>query len=143
MSNYNPPPDEGAPTRPMNPGPTNPQGGYQQPNQQGYQPTPYQQNPYQQYQGGGAPPPKKGGVLKWVLIGCAGFLVIGIIAVGSLFYYGYNKAKQAGIDPGLMQRNPALALAKIAIKNNPDVEYVSDNETNNTITVRDKKTGKT
>ena len=40
MSNYNPPPDEGAPTRPMNPPPTNPQQPYQQP--------PYQQQPYQQ-----------------------------------------------------------------------------------------------
>ena len=74
MSNYNPPPDEGAPTRPMNPMPTNPQGGYQQPYQQGYPQQGYQQNPYP-----GAQPPKKGGALKWILIGCAGFLVIGMI----------------------------------------------------------------
>src|SRR5688572_24148707 len=133
MSNY-PPPGSTGPTRPMNPQPTNPQSPYQQPP---YNQPPYQhgQPPYQQ-----APPPKKGGPLKWVLLGCGGFILIGVIVVGSLLYFGYQKAKQAGFDPDLMQRNPALAAAKIAMMNNPDVEYVSIDESKNTITVKDKKT---
>jgi hypothetical protein len=121
-------------TQPQNPQPTN-QPPYQQPYPQGQQP--YGQNPYSQAQ-----PPKKGGALKWVLLGCGGFFIIGVLVVGGIFYYGYQKAKQAGLDPELMRRNPALAAAKLAMKNNPDVEFISIDENKNTITVKDKKTGK-
>jgi hypothetical protein len=140
MSNY-PPPGSTGPTKPMNPQPTNPQSPYQQPpyQQQPYNQPPYQQGqpPYQQ-----APTPKKGKALMWTLIGCGGFLALSVIAVVAIGWFGYNKAKQAGFDPDLMQRNPALAAAKIAMMNNPDVEYVSIDESKNTITVKDKKTGK-
>ncbi len=132
MSNYPPPPPgqppypppEGVPTRPMNP---------QQPQ--------YQQNPYQQ-QPPFPPPnqPKKGGAGKWILIGCAGFILIGIIAVGVGGYYFYNKV---GFDPALAKRNPALAAAKMAINLDPDKELVSIDEANNTLTVKDKRSGKT
>jgi hypothetical protein len=139
MSNY-PPPGSTGPTRPMNTQPQNSQSTNQPP----YQQPPYQQNPYQQGQPqySQAPPPKKGGGLKWVLIGCGGFILIGVIAFCGIFYYGYQKAKQAGLDPELMRRNPALAAAKIAMMNNPDVEFVSIDESKNTITVKDKKSGK-
>jgi hypothetical protein len=104
----------------------------------------YQQNPYGQ-QPPFPPPnqqPKKSGAGKWILIGCIGLLLIGGIGVGGVVWYGYNKAKQLGIDPALAKRNPALAAAKIAINLDPDKEYISADEANNTITVRDKKTGK-
>ncbi len=135
MSDY-PPPGSTGPTKPMNPQPTNPQSPYQQPP---YQQPPYQQGqpPYQQ-----TPPPKKGGALKWVLLGCGGFILIGIIAVMGIVYFGYGKLKQAGFDPELAQRNPTLAAAKLAMMNNPDVEFVSIDESKNTITVKDKKSGK-
>jgi hypothetical protein len=141
MSNYPPPPGSTGPTRPMN---TQPQGS-QPTNQPPYQQNPYQQNPYQQnpYQQGQPQPPKKGGGgLKWVLIGCGGFILVGVIAIGSIFYFGYQKAKQAGLDPELMQRNPTLAAAKIAMMNNPNVEFIRIDESKNTVIVRDKKTGK-
>jgi hypothetical protein len=136
MSNYPPPPPGSTgPTRPMN---TQPQSS-QPTNQPPYQQNPYQQNPYQQQP---VPPKKGGGGLKWVLIGCGGFILIGIIAISSIFYFGYQKAKRAGLDPELMRRNPTLAAAKIAMMNNPDVEFVSIDESKNTVTVKDKKTGK-
>jgi hypothetical protein len=136
MSNYPPPPPGSTgPTRPMNTQPQSSQPTNQPPYQQGY----YQQNSYQQ---GQPTPPKKGGGLKWVLIGCGGFILIGVIAMGSLFYFGYQKAKQAGLDPDLMQRNPTLAAAKIAMMNNPDVEFIRIDESKNTVIVKDKKTGK-
>lgn len=134
MSNYNPS-DEGAPTRPMNPQPTNPQGPYQQHN--------YQQPHYQQPPFPNAQPPKKGGALKWVFIGCAGFLLIAVVAVGGFIWYGYTKAKEAGLDPALMQRNPALAGLKIAVMNDPNLEFISMDESKNSITVKERKSGKT
>ncbi|MEW6125761.1 MAG: hypothetical protein AB1757_01750 [Acidobacteriota bacterium] len=136
MSNYPPPgeppfpPSEGVPTRPMNPQP------------------PYQQNPYQQgqYQQPPFPPPnqpqKKGGAVKWVLIGCIGFILIGGIAAVGVVWYGYNKAKQIGFDPDLAKRNPAFAAAKLAINLDPDKELISADEKTNTLTVKDKKSGK-
>src|SRR5262249_29960475 len=51
--------------------------------------------------------------------------------------------KEAGLDPDLIQRKPALALAKMAVAGNPDVEMVSVDEAHDQITVRDKKSGKT
>jgi hypothetical protein len=137
MSNYPPPPPGSTgPTRPMNPQPTN-QPPYQQP--------PYQQQPYQpgqpQYQQ--APPPKKGKALMWTLIGCGGFLLIGVIAVVAIGWYGYGRMKQAGFDPELMQRNPPLAAAKLAIGLDNEKELISIDEKNNTLTVKDKRTGKT
>jgi hypothetical protein len=137
MSNYPPPPGSTGPTRPMNTQPQNPQPTNQPP----YQQPPYQQQ-YPQTTYPQAQPPKKGGALKWVLIGCGGFVLVGIIAVFAIGYFTYNKAKQAGLDPDLMRRNPALAAAKIAAMNSPDVEFISIDETKNTVTVRDKKTGK-
>lgn len=133
MSNYPPPPPgqppyppQGQPTSPMNP-----------------QQSPYQQNPYQQ------PPypppnpqPKKGGALKWVLIGCVGLMLVGGLVVGGVVWYGYNKAKQMGFDPELAKKNPALAAAKVVVNMDPDKEFISADENNNTITIRDKKSGK-
>lgn len=97
--------------------------------------------PQQQF----APPPpqKKSNVLTWVLVGCGGFLMIGIIVVVAGGYFVWNKAKEAGIDPALMQKNPAQAVAKMLIAANPDIELVSTDDARGLITVKDKKTGKT
>jgi hypothetical protein len=56
-------------------------------------------------------------------------------------YFLMRKAKQAGFDSALLTKNPAYAAAKMAVTLNPDVETVSSNDSNGTITVRDKKTG--
>src|SRR5688572_2427916 len=120
MSNYPPPP--GQPPYPP----------------QGQPPYPQGQPPYQQ-----APPPKKGKALMWTLIGCGGFLLIGVIAVVAIGWYGYGRMKQAGFDPELMQRNPPLAAAKLAIGLDNEKELISIDEKNNTLTVKDKKSGKT
>ena len=52
-----------------------------------------------------------------------------------------HKAKQSGLDPDLMQKNPALAVAKLAVTANPDVEMLSSNDSAGTMVVKDKKTG--
>jgi hypothetical protein len=102
------------------------QGGYGFPPQQSY-PT---------------PPPKKSGALKWVLIGCGGFTMLGVIAVMLFVWWGWNKAKQAGLDPELLRKNPTLAVAKMAVASNPDVEVVSVDDARGTMVIKDKKTGK-
>jgi len=89
------------------------------------------------------PPQKKSNVLVWVIAGCGTFVVIGIIAVFLGGYFVWNKAKEAGLDPELMQKRPALAVAKMMVAANPDVELVSVDDEKGLITVKDKKTGKT
>jgi hypothetical protein len=71
-------------------------------------------------------------------------LMLGVTAMcGLAGYFIMHKAKQAGLDSGLLSANPAYAVAKMAATVNPDVETVSANDSSGTITVRDKKTGKT
>jgi hypothetical protein len=94
--------------------------------------------------GYGAPPPvKKTNPLVWILGGLGGCLVLVVICVFAFGLFVAHKAKQAGIDPDLMKRNPALAAAKIMVAANPDIEMVNSDEGRQEITVRDKKSGKT
>jgi hypothetical protein len=78
-----------------------------------------------------------------VLAGCGTFILLGVIVVvaGGLFLWG--KAKEAGLDPELMEKNPALAVAKFAVAINPDLEIVSTDNEKGLITFREKKSGKT
>lgn len=92
---------------------------------------------------GAMPPVKKSNTLLWVLGGCGTFIVLVIICFVAFGFYVAHKAKQAGIDPELMRKNPGLAAAKMAVAGNPDLEMVSSNDSSGTIVVRDKKTGKT
>jgi len=89
------------------------------------------------------PPQKKSNVMLWVLAGCGTFIVLGVIAVVLGYFFVVNKAKEAGLDPDLMQKRPALAVAKMMVAANPDVELVSVDDEKGLITIKDKKTGKT
>jgi hypothetical protein len=83
----------------------------------------------------GAPPVKKGmGPLAWVGIGCIVLLVLAGIAVGVMGWF----AKRA-VDK--FAANPTMAAAELAVKMNPDLELVNADEKNNSITIKDKKTG--
>ncbi|HWN97740.1 MAG TPA: hypothetical protein VNS63_00560 [Blastocatellia bacterium] len=89
------------------------------------------------------PPQKKSNVLTYILVGCGTFVILGVIAVVAGGYFVWNKAKEAGLDPELMQKQPALAAAKMMVAMNPDIELVSVDEAKGLITVKDKKTGET
>ena len=91
---------------------------------------------------GYAPPPKKSNALKWILIGIGGFFVVVVVCILALSLFVVHKAKQAGLDPDLIKRSPGLAVAKMAVAANPNVEMVSANEGRQEITIRDKQTGK-
>jgi len=132
------------------PGPGNPGGS-----------TPGQ---FQSVYGGGTPPPqpppmgapqmgpppigpgqpRKGlGPLGWVLIIIGGLFALFVIFIVAIGLFVMHKAKQAGIDPALMQKNPALAAAKMMVAVNPDYEIASEDDNHGTVTIREKKTGKT
>jgi len=87
-------------------------------------------------------PPKKSNVLKWVLIGIGACFMLFVIGAIGLGLFVAHKAKQAGLDPDLIKRSPALAATKLMVAANPDVEMVTADEGKQEMTVRDKKTGK-
>jgi hypothetical protein len=90
-----------------------------------------------------APPTSSGAkVLLWIIGGFAALVFLVIVAVAGLGFFFMHKAKQAGLDPELMKKNPALAVAKMAVISNPDVQMVSSNDSAGTMVIRDKKTGK-
>jgi hypothetical protein len=81
--------------------------------------------------------------LMWVLVGCLGVMVIAGLIAAATGLFVVQKARQAGIDPDLMERNPALAATKMLTAFNSDLEVLSVNEDRGIITVREKSTGKT
>jgi hypothetical protein len=89
------------------------------------------------------PPEKKSKTLTYVLVGCGTFVILSVIAVVAGGYFVFNKAKEAGFDPELMQKQPALAAARMMVAMNPDIELVSVDEQKGLITVKDKKSGET
>ena len=91
----------------------------------------------------GAPAVKKRSPLPFILLGCFGLLVIGAIGIMATGWFVKSKLENAGFDSDLMQKNPALATAKIMAALNPDVEIVSSNDSAGTVTFREKSTGKT
>lgn len=89
------------------------------------------------------PPGKKPNILLWVIGGVV-VLMLGVTAMCGLGgYFLMRKAKEAGLDSGLMTKNPAYAAAKMAVTMNPGIETVSSDDSSGTITIREKNTGKT
>jgi len=87
--------------------------------------------------------PRKTSPIVWILLGLGVMVVlfIGAITVGGIFVV--HKARQAGLDPALWERNPGIAVTKMLAAANPDAEIVSLDEHGGIVVVRDRKTGKT
>lgn len=89
------------------------------------------------------PPPapgqkKKMSPLGWVLIGCGAIAILAVLAIGATVAAGgWFLKKQAD----KFEENPAIAAAELAIRANPDVELVSSDPENGTITYRVKESG--
>jgi hypothetical protein len=88
------------------------------------------------------PPKKKTSPWVWVGVGCGALLIIVVLVVVAGGYFVYFKAKQAGLDPELMRRNPGLAISKLVAATNPDIEVLGVDDAKGIIRVREKSTGK-
>ena len=85
---------------------------------------------------------KKTSPLVWILGGVAVFFCVVLMTCGVFGYLAMRAVKNAGFDPDLMQRNPGLAMAKMAGALHPDLKVVSTDERNGIITMTEKSTGK-
>ncbi len=87
-----------------------------------------------------APAPQKKGTspLVWILGGCGGVLVLAAIAFAVVTYWGVHKLKGYAESA---KKNPAVFAAKLAVAANPDLEVVSSDDEDGTVTIRNKKTG--
>jgi hypothetical protein len=84
-------------------------------------------------------PAKKGiPVWAWIGIGCGALIVFVMIVVTVGGYFVANKVKNVAAD---FEDNPAMAAARMIVKLNPELEEVSTDPENGTITVRNTKTG--
>ena len=84
-------------------------------------------------------PAKKGlPVWAWVGIGCGALVVVVLIVVTVAGFLVANKVKDVAAD---FEKNPAMATARMIVKLNPDLEEVSTDDEEGTITVRNTKTG--
>lgn len=88
-------------------------------------------------------PPKKTSPWVWILGGCGVLVVLIILALVATGLFVAKKVKDAGIDPDLMKKNPAVAITKMLAAANPNIEIVNIDEDRGIVTVLDKKTGKT
>jgi len=78
-------------------------------------------------------------IILWIL-GILAFLgIVAVIVIALLFHYAAHKLKQTG---DLMTKNPIYATAKLEAQFNPDMEIVSSDDSNGSLVVRNKKTGK-
>lgn len=84
--------------------------------------------------------PKKGRFVFWALGGC-----LGLIAIAAILFFlaGSYITHKLGFDSGLLEKKPELAVAKMLVSANPDLEVLSIDEDRGIIKVREKKTGKT
>ena len=90
-----------------------------------------------------APAGKKTSPWVWVVVAVVGLFVLIGVGIAGLGFYAVHKAKQAGLDTDLIQRNPGLAVAKMVVAANPDLEVLRLDEGKGLITLREKSTGKT
>jgi hypothetical protein len=84
------------------------------------------------------PAEEKSGALKWILIGCLGILLIALVLFGACSLFVAKKAQDFA---GEMSENPAMAAAEMVVRLNPEIELVSKDEANQTLTIRNKETG--
>ncbi len=90
-----------------------------------------------------APPPKKSKALFWILGILGGLLLFIVLAVVGAGFFVAHKIKEAGFDSELAKKNPGLASAKLMVAFNHDLEIVSSDDSAGTVTIRNKKDGKT
>lgn len=86
-------------------------------------------------------PAKKGlPTIAWIGIGCGALIVIMVLVLAVGGFLVARKAKQVAGDLDF-EGDPALSAARLIVRLNPELEEVSTDEENGTMTVRNTKTG--
>jgi len=75
----------------------------------------------------GVPSQRKTSIVVWILLAVAGIVFLGIAGVAFTAYY--------------FVKNPGVAMAKIITAANPDAEVISTDSGNQSVRIRDRKTG--
>lgn len=76
--------------------------------------------------------------LAWIAIGCAGLVVLAIVAVTVGGVFVARKAKDVIED---FEENPARAAAQMVVRVNPELEMVESDDEAGTMTIRNTRTG--
>ena len=87
-----------------------------------------------------APQAQKKGLspVAWILIGCLGLMLLGALGVGACSMF---VAKKVGDVAGDFAENPGRAMAEMVVKLNPELELVSTDDEDETVTILNKETG--
>ena len=85
-----------------------------------------------------APASKGLPVWAWVGIGCGALMILVLIVAMVGGFFVARKVKDVAAD---FEDNPAMATARMIVKLNPELEEVSTDEDEGTITVRNTRTG--
>ena len=88
------------------------------------------------------PPKKKIRPWFWLPVGLGGLLTILVMIVAAGGFLVWYKVRQAGLDPEMMQRNPALVVATMVATTHPNVEVLGVDEKKGVIRVRERSSGK-
>jgi len=94
-----------------------------------------------------APPPydapaRKTSPLVWVAVVVLALFMLFGIGIFGVGWFAVHKMHQAGVDPELWRRNPALAAGRIIAATNPDLQVLRTDDNAGTLTVRNRRTGK-
>lgn len=88
------------------------------------------------YQPAPSPPKSSNTAVKVIAIGCGGLLLVGLIAGGLFTWFAAKKVQE-------FSDNPAYGSLRLAVAGNPDLETVESDPSTGTITVLDRRNGKT
>lgn len=88
------------------------------------------------YEPAPSPPKSSNNAVKVIAIGCGGLLLLALIAGGLFTWFAAKKVKE-------FSENPAYGSLRLAVAGNPDLETVESDAEAGTITVRDRRNGKT
>ena len=81
-------------------------------------------------------------VLFGIVGGLAALIFLVIVAGAGLGFFLMHRAKQEGLNPELIRKNPSLAMAEMEVIKDPDVQMISSNDSAGIMVIRDRKTGK-
>jgi len=82
-------------------------------------------------------------ILIWVLVILGLLLILAVLIIGGAAYYGYTKMQDMGLTPAQISEDPGLLLGKILAAADENIEFVSSDKENKTVTLRNKATGET